>query len=102
MIIAFVKWIDAVSGDAWYDSEDLNDTGAICFSSGFLHSKNEHGIMLYLNHDTMNDKKSCTMFIPTGMILEYSLIEMKNDSNTKFIPKLSTPFKIISLLSSKK
>lgn len=100
MIIAFVKWLDAVSSDDWIDSKELNDKGVVCFSSGFLHAKDEHGISLYINHDRENDKKSCTMFIPHGMILSYSVVEITNPllTDEKFIPKHNAKFKIKSLL----
>jgi hypothetical protein len=104
MIIAFVKWLDAVSGDDWYSAEEMNDKGAVCFSTGFLHSQDEHGVMLYLNHDRQNDLKSCTMFIPNGMILSLSLIEITNPalSEENFIPKHNANFKLKSLLVRKK
>lgn len=63
-----VVWKDAVSFDDWIDREESDTPPAEVHSVGILVIEEEKYITLALNHDTINDKLSCLMTIPKGMI----------------------------------
>jgi len=63
-----VTWFDAVSSDPWTDSDEAAPAPALCYSVGFLHTKDKEKITLVLNHDAQNDNVSCMMTIPLGMV----------------------------------
>lgn len=66
----FVKWMDAVSVDDWSDRTEAQNTDLVeVHSVGILIYQDETKITLALNHDIDNDKCSCVMTIPTGMIV---------------------------------
>lgn len=62
------KWMDACSFDDWTDREESDTPPCEVHSVGILVVIEEKYITLALNHDTVNDKLSCLMTIPTGMI----------------------------------
>lgn len=73
--IVLVKWLDAVSSDPWTDSNEAAPTPALCYSVGFLHTKDKEKITLILNHDAQNDNVSCIMTIPLGMVKSVTVLK---------------------------
>lgn len=63
------KWKDACSFDDWVDNKDSDTPPPIVHSVGILALQKEDYIILALNKDTANEKMSCLMTIPTGMIV---------------------------------
>lgn len=63
-----VVWEDAVSFDDWSDRLESDTPPPEIHSVGILVLKNKKYLTLALNHDTINDKLSCLMTIPLGMV----------------------------------
>lgn len=65
----FIVWRDAVSFDDWADVTEVDVAPPDVHSVGILVAMEDSHLTLAINHDTINDKASCFMSIPTGMIV---------------------------------
>lgn len=81
-LILFIKWYDAVSRDAWeMENEPLPPSE--CISVGICIEHNKECVTLCLNKNPENEKVSCTMTIPLGMIKAIKILGGFDDVNNR-------------------
>lgn len=76
MKLIFVKWIDAMSVDAWTPREDLKPELGEIHSVGIIVAEDSKTLTLALNFDITNDSFSCVMNIPKRCIFFRSSVKL--------------------------
>ena len=76
MKYTFVKWIDAMSVDAWTERDQATPELGEIHSIGIIIAENSKVLTLALNCDITNDSFSCIMHIPKCCIFYRSSVKL--------------------------
>lgn len=70
-----VKWLDACSFDDWTDRHESDTPPPEIHTVGIFVMEEKTYLTVALNHDTVNDKLSCLLTVPKGMIKEIKILK---------------------------
>lgn len=73
--LVIIEWMDAESVDAWTDISGVDKSITPIESAGWLLHEDEDSYILALNHDINNEKCSCIMKIPRGMVVSKKIVK---------------------------